>query len=245
MPSKIEWCDETINPQGWGCWGPGGTPEAPKRCWYCYAENSFARRRLSDCPLCNQFVPHWHPERLALPYHWKKPRRIFWGSTSDIFHPCTPDWQIYQVYAIARDFHRHTHIFCTKYPQRYTEMRLKWPENCILLTTVTCQEDEWRIGELLQADSRVRGVSLEPLLGSMELSSWLYSPFRGSTYEDHILLRRVNWLIIGALTGQQAARHRPDPGAVQFLIDQARAAGVPLFLKDNLHWPEKIQEWPA
>ena len=32
MPTEIEWCDETLNPQGWGCYGPGGTPEKPQRC---------------------------------------------------------------------------------------------------------------------------------------------------------------------------------------------------------------------
>lgn len=27
MGTKIEWCDESINPLGWGCYGPGGTSE--------------------------------------------------------------------------------------------------------------------------------------------------------------------------------------------------------------------------
>ena len=32
---------------------------------------------------------------------------------------------------------------------------------------------------------------------------------------------------------------------VASLIEQYRAAEVSLFLKDNLNWPEKIQEWPT
>jgi protein gp37 len=34
--TRIEWCTHTWNPVT-GCWGPGGTVEAPKLCWYCYA----------------------------------------------------------------------------------------------------------------------------------------------------------------------------------------------------------------
>ncbi len=37
MPTKIDWADETINPIGWGCYGPGGTAEHPNICSYCYA----------------------------------------------------------------------------------------------------------------------------------------------------------------------------------------------------------------
>ena len=35
------------------------------------------------------------------------------------------------------------------------------------------------------------------------------------------------------------------PEWVQGLIYQYREAGVPVFLKDNLNWPVKIQEWPG
>lgn len=39
--------------------------------------------------------------------------------------------------------------------------------------------------------------------------------------------------------------HQPKPEWVQSLIDQARGAGVKIFLKDNLKWKDKIQEYPA
>ena len=91
MSSKIEWLvgldnkhGETINPWGWGCYGPGGSAERPNLCCYCYAK-ILANRKLRKCSLCQQFVPHWHPEQLEKPLHWKKPRRIFVASMSDPF----------------------------------------------------------------------------------------------------------------------------------------------------------------
>lgn len=273
MPSKIEWCDETLNPQGWGCWGPGGTPEQPQRCWYCYVERQANGPYVPDCELCRKLIPHWHPERLELPYRWKRPRRIFWQSMGDLFHPCTPREQIAQIQTLALATPQQTHIFCTKNPARYAEFN-PWPANCILLTTVTGlgKREEGRIDDLLLADCRVRGVSLEPLLGSVDLRPYLpisnlsleekktwWQCICGATampltddtecncqdyYDQEWKHHALGWLIIGAYTGKGASRFTPAAAWVQSLIDQGRAANVPVFLKNNLRWPEKIQEFP-
>ncbi|MDI6854795.1 MAG: DUF5131 family protein, partial [Deltaproteobacteria bacterium] len=249
--TKIEWCDASLNPQGWGCWGPGGTPDKPQRCWYCYSED-FSERSLSKCELCNQFIPHWHPERLELPYRWKKPRKIFWGSMSDLFHPCTPDWQIKSALAVAEATPRHTHIFCTKNPARYQEFN-PWPENCWVGATVENQEAaNERLPWLAKVDAKVRFVSFEPLLGPFDSTEVPWP-------EEVWGRRKVEWVIVGALTGPGSKAHQPKPEWVRSLIDQCRpptfyylglsvgdevCLGIPLFLKDNLKWPEKIQEWP-
>lgn len=247
MPSKIEWCDETLNPQGWGCYGPGGTPERPQRCWYCYVERQAKGPYVPDCELCRQLIPHWHPERLWIPLKWRKPRRIFWQSMGDLFHPCSPSWQIEAVLKVVRATPQHTQIFCTKNPSRYAEFN-PWPGNCILLTTITghpglWQEEQDRAIQLLRADCRVRGLSIEPLLGPAEVSAYLY-PYC-VIVDSWALGAKMHWLIIGAYTGKGASRFVPARAWVQSLIDQGRAAGVPIFLKDNLKWPEKIQEWPG
>jgi protein gp37 len=256
MSTGIEWCDETINPQGWGCYGPGGTPEKPQRCWYCYVERQAKGPYVPDCDLCRKLIPHWHPERLEQPLRWRKPRRIFWQSMGDLLHPCSPQNQILAVKDMAKATPQHTHIFCTKNPARYQYFN-PWPENCVLLTSITGLGDErGRIDDLLKAQATVRGVSLEPLLGPVILAD--FHPILGPPYIGRDYLRiihnpvtgidersRVGWLIIGAYTGKGASRFVPAAAWVQDLIDQGRAAGVPIFLKDNLHWPEKIQEWPV
>ncbi len=249
MPSGIDWCDETINPQGWGCWGPGGTPEQPQRCWYCYVERQAKGPYVPDCELCRKLVPHWHPDRLKQPRGWMKPRRIFWQSMGDLMHPCTPAEQIGECKAVAEATPRHTHIFCTKNPARYAEFN-PWPANCWLLTTITGgrgreKEEDQRIFDLLKADCRILGLSIEPLLGKINLG-WFLNTWRNCTGTFWITSGPsfIHWLIIGAYTGKNAAQFQPRPEMMQSLIAQSRAAGVPLFLKKNLRWPVKIQEWP-
>ena len=261
MPSKIDWCDETLNPQGWGCYGPGGTPEKPQRCWYCYVERQARGPYVPDCEMCRQLIPHWHPERLTQPFRWRKPRRIFWQSMGDLFHHFTPTYQIHAVLGVVRATPQHTHIFCTKNPARYADIHSDfgpWPENCILLTTITGLGDEQgRIEQLLRAEAPVLGLSLEPLLGRPVILEDFH-PILGPPYIGRNYLRvihnpvtgidersRIGWLIIGAYTGKGASRFVPAAAWVQSLIDQGRKAGVPIFLKDNLRWPEKIQEWPG
>jgi len=210
----------------------------------------------SKCELCQQLIPHWHEDRIYKPLHWHKPRRIFWGSTGDLFHPFTPENYINAVLQIVNRCPQHTHIFCTKNPARYRDFN-PWPANCILLTTITNQKDaDERIPELLRAQARVRGVSHKPLLGEIDLSRWirpLICSQCGQKWEDracgptHALLANesaslLNWGIIGGMTGPGAVK--PEPEWVQDLVNQYRAAGTSIFLKDNLRWPEKIQEWP-
>lgn len=257
MPTKIEWSQETLNPQGWGCWGPGGTPEKPQRCWYCFVPKKLIKWPGSKCPLCQQFIPHWHPERLEIPKRWRKSRRIFWCSTSDLMHSYTPIWQIEACLKVAMETPQHTHIFCTKNPGRYADFN-PWPENCWLLTTVTNQEDaDQRIPELLKAQAPVLGVSLEPLLGPVDLRDFYHDglcPAGADLRDGPLFLNNspcecdrpgIKWLILGSMTGPGSQAHQPKPEWVQGLINQGRIAGVPIFLKDNLHWPEKNQEWPG
>jgi protein gp37 len=147
----------------------------------------------------------------------------------DLFHPCTPWKQIKTVLAAVDLMPQHTHIFLTKNPARYQEFN-PWPENCWLGTTVTNQQDAHeRIPKMWNIMAKVRFVSFEPLLGKID---------------PKLCPGYIDWIIIGALTGPISKRNQPDPAWVQYLIDQFRESGVPIFLKDNLRWPEKIQEFP-
>ena len=70
-------------------------------------------------------------------------------------------------------------------------------------------------------------LSIEPLLNDVS---------------QDIDISGVNWVVVGAQTGPGAIK--PKKEWVQNLIDIAREYNVPIFLKDNLNWPEKIQEYP-
>jgi protein gp37 len=258
--TKIEWCDYTWNPVT-GCWGPGGTGRTPKRCWYCYAEKMvwrFYRHHIEKVdpvlsPAVNPFEPWFHSERLDQPSKIKKPSRIFVCSMGDLFGDWVPEEWIKAVLNRTQraDYSHHTYIFLTKNPRRYAAFG-PWPSNCWLGVTVTDQADvDERVPLLLQAQARVRFVSVEPMLGPLRFLWKDLSDLRPRNRSLVLFAPKttitggVDWIIIGALTGPGSKAHQPRPEWVQALIDQARAAGVPVFLKDNLKWPEKIQEWPG
>lgn len=218
MSTKIEWCDETINPLGWGCYGPYGTPDNPKPCPYCYAKR-IARRKLLKCPQCQQFIPHWHPEALEKPRRWKKPRRIFVQSMGDLFHDYTPKEHIEVVLQVVKKHPQHTFLFLTKNSDRLAAF--DFPANA--WAGVSFDGYSTR-GVPLGCNAKVKFASIEPLL----------------TYPE--VLPIVDWYIVGAQTGPGA---RPVKKKwVQRVIDCAREDGKAIFLKDNLKWPEKIQEFP-
>jgi protein gp37 len=174
----------------------------------------------------------FHPDRLSQPAKVKKPSKIFVCSMADLFGDWVPREWIESVLSQALKNPWHTFQFLTKNPKRLQEFN-PWPENCWVGCTITNQEDmNERVGYLLNADARVRFISHEPLLSEIRQSqAWWH--------KTSLLLQ---WAIIGAMTGPGAVK--PKPEWVQCLVDQYRAAGVPVFLKDNLKWPEKIQEWP-
>jgi protein gp37 len=251
--TKIETVDWTWNPVT-GCWGPGGTAEKPNWCRYCYAKkvaNRFMTDRVADkiresSPpqkgFMSPFYPVFYPERLPQPAKVKKSSKIFVCSMGDLFGDWVPeDWILKVLATIEFNAPHHTFQFFTKNPKRYQEFN-PWPSNCWLLTTITNQQDaDERIPELLKAQAPVLGVSVEPMLGPVDLTKIKFN----GLYRDCLMgMPSLDWLIIGAMTGPGAKQYQPKPQWVQGLVEQARGADVPLFLKDNLKWGNRIQELP-
>ena len=78
--SKIEWTDATWNPVR-GC-----TKISPG-CTRCYAETFAERfRGVAGHPYEQGFDLRLVPEKLDDPLGWRKPKRIFVNSMSDLFH---------------------------------------------------------------------------------------------------------------------------------------------------------------
>ena len=129
--SKIEWTDATWNPVR-GC-----DPVSPG-CANCYAAEVAARFSGLGQPYEGLATRHpgqpakWTgnmrlvPEKLTEPLSWKKPRRVFVNSMSDLFHPAVPFCFIDQVFAVMALARRHTFQILTKRAkrmQRYFEDR--------------------------------------------------------------------------------------------------------------------------
>ena len=96
MTSGIEWTDETWNPTI-------GCTKVSSGCKNCYAEIMHKRN------LANPRQPDYNqpfsvvkilPHRLSIPYRWKKPRRVFVNSMSDLFHEDVHFEFIYDVFKV-------------------------------------------------------------------------------------------------------------------------------------------------
>jgi protein gp37 len=171
MTNPIGWCTKTWNPMT-GC---GSISEG---CLHCYAR-TMAERFNTGSSKGIRFEPTFHPNRLDIPLHWRKPQRIFVSSMSDLFHKAFTDKQILDVTALCSDAPRHTYIILTKRPERMRDFMRRYssgpngpPDNLWLGVTVENQAraDE-RIPVLLDTPAAVRFVCCEPLLGPVDLAN--------------------------------------------------------------------------
>lgn len=109
MSTGIEWCDETWNPTT-------GCTKVSDGCDHCYAER--VTERFHGPGAFERVV--LHPERLSKPLHWRRPRRVFVDSMSDLFHDQVPDEFIARVFAVMAATPQHTYQMLTK---RHGRMR--------------------------------------------------------------------------------------------------------------------------
>ncbi len=109
----IEWTDATWNPVT-------GCTKVSAGCKHCYAEREWPRMtRLVPAYAGRDFSEvRSHPERLDQPLRWKRPRKVFVNSMSDLFHPDVPNSFIDRVFAVMAMAPQHTFQILTKRPDR-------------------------------------------------------------------------------------------------------------------------------
>lgn len=195
--SKIEWTDATWNPVT-GC-----TKVSPG-CDHCYAETFAERwRGTPGHHFENGFDVTLRPERVQQPLKWRKPRKVFVNSMSDLFHDDIPDEFIANVFATMAATPQHTYQVLTKRHGRmrsllnrddFAEQVLDWgratmrredsrpraihqewplPNVWLGVSVEDQKRADLRIPALLDTPAAVRFLSCEPLLGPVDLSRWL------------------------------------------------------------------------
>lgn len=198
----IEWTEATWNPLR-------GCSRVSEGCRNCYAERMAARFAKPGEPYGGLIENgHWSgqvklvEDHLDNPLRWRKPRRIFVNSMSDLFHESLHDDVVDQVFAVMALAHRHTFQVLTKRPDRMLDYlsrdrRLLWATAALLTLCDEITSDHiqhgptilpnvWlgvsvedqaaadkRIPLFLQTPAALRFVSCEPLLASVDLTRWL------------------------------------------------------------------------
>ncbi|MCO1599844.1 DUF5131 family protein [Desulfosporosinus nitroreducens] len=245
--SKIEWTDAVWNPVT-------GCSKVSAGCAHCYAERLWPRLRAMGNPAYKDRSFNdvaCHPERLEQPLGWRKPRRIFVNSMSDLFHQDVPLSFLSEVFDVMRLAKQHTFMILTKRPEGLKWLRLNGPiyddkplPNVWLGVSVENQAaaDE-RIPLLLQTPAAVRFISAEPLLGPVDLQSDILGDtlcrcggcmdFAKDNPNDWGA-QRIDWVIVGGESGPGARPVHPD--WVRNLRDQCHGSKVPFFFKQWGEW---------
>ena len=220
--TKIEWTNYTINPIKGMC---------KNRCFYCYACSMYKRFKWAE----DIYLKLYALERIA---EIKKPSKIFICSTHEILGKWIPSDWIKYIFDKCKQYPQHTFQFLTKNPKRlYLEKWHDLPDNFWMGTTVTCKGNAINIIHLLSwreccSPNTTTFISFEPLMDDIDL----YYSFKF-----------VDWVIIGAMTGNLSKKYQPRIEWIENIIDNADRHNIPVFMKNNLKsvWNGQLrQEFP-
>ena len=246
MATKVEWAKNPDGTKGESLNIVTGCSKVSPGCKNCYAERMAKRLKAMGQPIydgatdSSGWTGHigFVEERLSVPNKWRKPRTIFLNSMSDTFHEGVGDGQVGLMLFMAEQNQKHTFIVATKRAKRAKEIldafcstRNDEPiPNLWLLVSVENQKtaDE-RIPHLLETNVAVRGLSMEPLLGEVDLG-----------FPDEVersvglFVDKLHWVIVGGESGPGARAMHPD--WARSIRDQCLDARVPFFFKQWGAW---------
>lgn len=211
--TEIEWTDTTWNPVT-------GCSKITPGCEFCYAERFSERfRGVEGHPFENGFDLVVRPARVRQPLQWRRPRRIFVNSMSDLFHKEIPIAFIDSIFDTMEEADWHTYQVLTKRSSlmtRYLRRRYgqaRAPRHIWLGVSVEDRRNAVRLKHLKAAQASVKFVSFEPLLGSV----------------GPVDLAGIDWAIVGGESGPRA-RPMSEAWAVE-IRDQCQRDNVAFFFK--------------
>lgn len=246
--STISWTSLTWNPVR-------GCDKVSQGCKFCYAETMTKRFEK----LWGKFEDvRPMPEKLAEPLRIKKPNKIFVNSMSDLFHEDVDVMYIAKVYAIMFLAHWHTFQVLTKRDDRmqrvlnseffirmvfkyiheygeksylYDEVVNSFPFKNVWQGVSAEDQENYgsRVRNLLKTPAHVRFLSLEPLLGPIDLGFHKNKSLTIGT-DDDAISGKIHWIIVGGESGTGNVRPM-HPDWVRSIRDQCKASDVPFLFK--------------
>ncbi len=226
--TKIEWCDMTWNPVT-GCL---------HGCEYCYARRVATRFGGGDEDGGNHFLgkpmlkpnysvdpypygfdPTFHRYRLGEPYQ-RRGQNIFVCSMADLFGEWVPDEWIEEVMKSCLLSPQHRYLFLTKNPGRYMKLaeagKLPEKDNFWYGSSIPTPTTQF-----WWSDRHNTFASIEPMMEAFQPAG-------------DCPVKKVGWVIIGAMTGPGSKYHQPKKEWIEPLVEDAQALSVPVFMKDSL-----------
>ncbi|MBL4832143.1 MAG: DUF5131 family protein [Aliivibrio sp.] len=201
--TQIEWTDATWNPVA-------GCSIQSAGCTNCYAMQMAKRleamgvakyegltRRTGNRTVWNGVIKEDHTS-LKIPLAWKKPKKIFVNSMSDLFHEDVSLSFILKIWQVMRDTPRHNYQILTKRPDRLAQFIQEHVEDILpnvwLGTSIENRDVVGRIDHLRKAPAAIRFISFEPLIGSV----------------GQVDLSEIHWSIVGGESGKAARPIREE-----------------------------------
>jgi len=255
--TNIEWCHRTFNPFI-GC-----TKVSPG-CDHCYAEAMMDKRlhkvKWGGTPIRTSESNWQQPLKWDADARKRGVReRVFCASLADVFDNNAPaQWRV-DLLKLMGSTENLDWLLLTKRIGNARQMLneaiseiacginnwddLPWPNVWLGATVVNQEEADRDIPKLLATPAAKRFLSIEPMLGPIDLTR---IPISGGGHhefdpiiaanvlnriESYPPLPRVDWVIVGGESGNNARPLHPD--WPRSLRDQCSAAGVPFFFKQH------------
>ena len=213
--SSIEWTEASWNPTT-------GCSKISLGCKNCYAEKLSKRlNAMGVQKYKNNFKFTEQPQDLELPLTWKKPKKVFVNSMSDLFHENIRMEYVGSCFNTMLKGNHHVYQILTKRPETMSDFSKLFenyfgdiiPPHIWMGTSVENADFKWRIDALRQVKCHTRFLSIEPLLGHM----------------GKLDLTDIDWVIIG---GESGANFRPvSKEWIVDIIKQCKRQKVAVFFK--------------
>lgn len=258
MTTSIEWTDTTWNPTT-------GCDRVSPGCDHCYALTMAKRLKgMGSAKYQRDGDPRTsgpgfgiteHASSLDAPLGWRKPRKVFVNSMSDLFHDGVSDAFIWSVWCAMASTPRHTYQVLTKRHGRMRSLLTRWaadgwiardhrmlwndlsghvvngalPNVWLGVSVEDQKRADLRIPALLRTPAAVRWLSCEPLLGPVDLKLVDWDGATGLCVLEKAFGWGIDWVVAGGESGRGA---RPmDPDWARQLRDQCQEAGAAFLFK--------------
>jgi protein gp37 len=225
--TQIEWTDATWNPVV-------GCSVMSAGCTNCYAIE-MARRleamgvekyrgltRKSGRRIVWRGNVREDRSALEIPLRWKRPKKIFVNSMSDLFHDTVSQKFIVDVWSVMERTPHHHYQILTKRPDRMAEVVTnairKVLPNVWLGTSIENAAVAERANALRNVPAAIRFISFEPLIGSV----------------GPIDLSNIHWAIVGGESGRHARAIREE--WIDEIYDQCDRHRTVFFFKQWGTW---------